>query len=87
MAQAHLYQTTQKQDSKVISEENQPKWGNSPITYHEETLMNIRHFVPDFERRPFTLPQTGDKHHQINKRLDTIVRKPFGSDQNLSQSV
>jgi len=44
-------------------------------------LRKIRSFVPEFERRPFALNQPGNERNRINKRLDTIVRKPFGDDQ------
>ncbi|MFH2122527.1 MAG: DUF932 domain-containing protein [Pseudomonadota bacterium] len=60
---------------------NDPKWFNSPLIFHEGTLKEIRAFVPDFERRPFALTQPGNERTLMNKRLDTIVRRPFGDDQ------
>jgi hypothetical protein len=57
-----------------------PKWFNSPITFHEGTLTDIRKHIPAFERRPFGLPLTGGETLRMNERLDTIVRLPFGND-------
>jgi hypothetical protein len=62
--------------------DTRPKWFNSPVTFHEGTLSDIRRHIPDFERRSFSLPQSGNEMTRINDRLDTIVRKPFGQDQN-----
>ena len=61
---------------------NQPKWFNSPVTFHEGTLKDIGVYIPSFERRPFSLTQPGNERTLMNTRLDTIVRKPFGDDQN-----
>lgn len=60
-----------------------PKWLNSPVTFHKGTLMEIRQHVPTFERRSFALTQPGNELTRLNERLDTIVRLPFGEDQNL----
>jgi len=62
--------------------DTRPKWFNSPVTFHEGTLSDIRRHIPDFERRGFSLTQSGNEMTRINDRLDTIVRKPFGQDQN-----
>jgi len=62
--------------------DTRPKWFNSPVTFHEGTLSDIRRHIPDFERRSFVLTQSGNEMTRINDRLDTIVRKPFGQDQN-----
>jgi len=59
-----------------------PKWFNSPITFHQGALSDIRKHIPTFERRRFSLTQPGGKHLCINQRLDTIVRMPFGDDKN-----
>jgi hypothetical protein len=45
-------------------------------------LENVRTFVPDFERRAFAITQPSNEYSRLNERLDTIVRKPFGADQN-----
>lgn len=60
---------------------NDQKWFNSPLSFHEGTLQEIRPFIPDFEGRPFALTQPGYKRTLMNTRLDTIVRRPFGDDQ------
>jgi hypothetical protein len=60
---------------------NHPKWFNSPLSFHEGTLKEIRPFIPDFERRPFALTQPDNERTLMNTRLDTIVRRPFGVDQ------
>ncbi len=65
----------------VVFDDGQPKWFNSPVSFQEGTLKDIRAFVPEFERRPFALTQPGNEHSRINGRLDTIVRRPFGDDQ------
>lgn len=68
----HQPQTT---DSKT-----RPKWFNSPVTFHEDTLTEIRAHVPSFERRGFGLTQPENERSRLNERLDTIVRLPFGED-------
>ncbi|MBP8963396.1 MAG: DUF932 domain-containing protein [Opitutaceae bacterium] len=60
--------------------DRQPKWFNSPVTSHEGTLTDIRKHIPAFERRPFGLPLAEGEIVCPNKRLDTIVRLPFGED-------
>jgi len=59
------------------------KWFNSPITFHEGDLTEIRNHIPAFERRAFGLSEQGDEKCRPNARLDTIVRLPFGDDKNL----
>ena len=71
MIQAHLSST----------ENSRHKWFNSPVSFHEGSLKEIRAFVPEFERRAFAITQPGNEYSQINERLDTIVRKPFRDDQ------
>ena len=66
----------------MTTEIDQPKWFNSPVSYHQGTLKDIGSCVPEFERRAFALTQPDNGHSLINKRLDTIVRRPFGNDQN-----
>lgn len=60
--------------------DNTEKWFNAPVTVHEGTLTEIRSHIPDFERRCFSLTQPDYNQTQMNKRLDTIVRKPFGNE-------
>lgn len=60
--------------------DRRPKWFNSPVTFYEGTLTDIRIHIPAFERRPFRLPQAEGETLCPNKRLDTIVRLPFGED-------
>lgn len=67
--------------SDVINADDQPKWFNSPVRFHKGTLKSIAEFVPEFERRAFALTQPGNERSRLNERLDTIVRRPFGSDQ------
>jgi hypothetical protein len=64
------------------SEDNGLKWFNSPVTFHEGTLQEIGAYLPEFERRSFALTQPGNERSLMNKRLDTIVRRPFGDDPN-----
>lgn len=66
---------TQTTDSNT-----RPKWFNSPVTFHEGTLTEIRAHVPSFERRGFGLTQPENERSRLNERLDTIVRLPFGDD-------
>jgi hypothetical protein len=58
----------------------QPKWFNSPVTYHNGNLTDIRNHIPVFERHGFGLAQADNQLSKPNKRLDTIVRRPFGDD-------
>lgn len=44
------------------------------------TLTDIRAYIPAFERRGFSLTQSGDERTCLNERLDTIVRLPFRED-------
>ena len=67
---------------RMLFPDTRPKWFNSLVTFHEGTLSDIRRHIPDFERRSFALTQPGKESSRINERLDTIVRKPFGQDQN-----
>lgn len=60
--------------------DTRPKWFNSPVTFHEGTLADIRKHIPTFERRSFGLTQPGDERPRVNEHLDTIVRLPFGGD-------
>lgn len=56
------------------------KWFNSPVTFHEGSLIEIRDHIPTFERRGLALTQPDNVHSRMNERLDTIVRMPFGED-------
>ena len=58
-----------------------PKWFNSLITHHSGSLADIRQHIPDFERRPFAMPQPSGNSSRLNENLDTIVRCPFAKDQ------
>lgn len=60
---------------------DEQKWFNSPVTFCEGSLSEIRQHVPSFERRRFGLTQPNERWSRLNKRLDTIVRQPFGEDQ------
>jgi hypothetical protein len=60
--------------------DRRPKWFNSPVTFHEGTLADIRQHLPTFERRGFSLPQPINEYSRLNEGLDTIVRLPFGKD-------
>ena len=62
-------------------EETGAKWFNSPVYFYKGKLSEMRHYIPDFERRSFELTQPGNKSARLNERLDTIVRRPFGDDQ------
>lgn len=68
--------------TQTADEDTQPKWFNSPVTFHAGTLADIRQHIPAFERRGFSLTQPGNERFRPNKRLDTIVRLPFAEDQN-----
>jgi len=57
-----------------------PKWFNSPVSFHEGTLTEVRRYIPTFERRGFGLTQYGNEQSHLNERLDMIVRLPFGTD-------
>ena len=66
--------------TQTADEQHRPKWFNSPVTFHEGTLNEIRTHIPVFERRGFGLTQPGNEQSRLNERLDTIVRLPFGED-------
>ncbi|MBT3193741.1 MAG: DUF932 domain-containing protein [Verrucomicrobia bacterium] len=68
------------QPTGAPEEEATPKWGNSPVTFHEGTLAEIRQYIPQFERRGFGLSLQGNEQCRMNQRLDTIVRLPFHDD-------
>lgn len=57
------------------------KWLGSPVRAYADTLANIGRWIPSFERRVFGLEQRGDELFRLNERLDTVVRRPSGTDQ------
>jgi hypothetical protein len=63
-----------------LDEETQRHWRNSPVTVHAGTLSAVRERIPMFERRRFVLAESSGESFSENKRLDTIVRRPFGED-------
>lgn len=63
-----------QQQMGIFGEE--PKWFNSPVTVHEGTLTDISQFIPDCHRQDFALGNNA--RFSANKRLDMIIRKPFG---------
>jgi hypothetical protein len=69
--------------TQASDEDARPKWFNSPVTFHEGSLAEIRQYVPVFERRDFGLTQQGNERFRPNARLDTIVRLPFRDDETL----
>jgi hypothetical protein len=71
---------SQNNQRQVANGDIRPKWFNSPVTFHEGTLTEIRAHIPSFERRGFGLTQPGNERSRLNERLDTIVRLPFGED-------
>lgn len=70
----------QRHQMQRVGTDTSPKWFNSPVTIHKGTLADIHKLIPDFERRPFSLPLAGGETLRMNERLDTIVRGPFGED-------
>lgn len=73
-----------KSEKQQIADPNTlPKWFNSPVTIHKGKLGEMRTHLPVFERRSFGITQPGNKQTRLNERFDTIVRLPFGDDQNL----
>jgi len=66
--------------TQTTGSKTRPKWFNSPVTFHEGTLTEIRAHIPTFERRGFGLTQPENMRSRLNERLDTIVRLPFGED-------
>ena len=68
------------QQRQAADGDTRPKWFNSPVTFHEGTLTDIRKHIPAFERRGFALTQADNERSRMNERLDTIVRLPFGDD-------
>lgn len=62
--------------------DTRPKWFNSPLSFYEGALSDIGRRIPDFERGTFALGQPEGELTWINKRLDTIVRKPTIDDPN-----
>jgi hypothetical protein len=57
------------------------KWHASPTKVYKGEFGAIRLLVPEFERRSFGLRQPCNPYSRLNERLDMIVRKPFGGDQ------
>lgn len=52
------------------------KWFNSPLMVFNGSLEEVKRFIPDFERQPFSLGEGLPAH----KRLETIIRKPTPTD-------
>lgn len=75
-----ILQHTRTED---LEADARPKWFNSPVTFHEGSLTEIRNHIPAFERRDFGLSEQGNEKFRPNARLDTIVRLPFAEDKNL----
>lgn len=73
-----IYSRAQEQ----ANPETLPKWFNSPVSFYQERLSDIGSYIPEFERRTFSLGQPGEKCTRINERLDMIVRKPTKADPN-----
>jgi len=61
-------------------ETHQPKWFNSPVTYHEGPIAELSQKLPTFERRGFGLAMTDPQFARLNQRLDTVVRQPSPDD-------
>jgi hypothetical protein len=68
------------EQERAADEDTRPKWFNSPVSFHEGTLANIRQHIPAFERRSFGLTQPDNESSRLNERLDTIIRLPFDDD-------
>ena len=68
--------------SRRPDSDNSPKWFSSPVTFRQGTLYDVRSYIPEFERRSFSLAQPGGEYTILNTRLDTIVRLPFQGDGN-----
>lgn len=73
--------TLRTQHAPAADGDTRPKWFNSPVTWYEGTLAEVRQHIPAFERRSFGLTQPDNESSRLNERLDTIVRLPFGDDQ------
>jgi hypothetical protein len=73
-----MFQRTQQTPSPNRWAE--PKWFNSPVSFHTGTLSDIHRYIPTFERRDFAVARSSDEHFRMNERLDTIVRLPFRED-------
>jgi hypothetical protein len=69
-----------RHQAQRVGADTRPKWFNSPVTYHEGSLTDIRKHIPAFERRGFALTQADNERSRLNEHLDTIVRLPFGED-------
>jgi hypothetical protein len=66
--------------SLPVPETHQPKWFNSPMTYHAGPIAELRQKLPTFERRGFGLAMTDPQFARLNQRLDTVVRLPSRGD-------
>ena len=71
---------TKRTNQPQLSLSPPPKWFNSLVSFFSGTLSEIGPHLPEFERRPFALPQFETKLTRINERLDMIIRRPFGKD-------
>ena len=56
---------------QVLFRDSEPreKWFNSPVTFYEGNLVDIRDHVPKFERRGFGLTQADNQISRLNERL------------------
>jgi Domain of unknown function (DUF932) len=68
------------QQTQAADGDTHPKWFNSPVSFHEGTLTDVRRHIPVFERRSFGLIQPDNESSRLNEHLDTIVRLPLGDD-------
>jgi hypothetical protein len=64
----------------LSGQDQESKWFNSPVRFYEGSLKDIPQHVPDFDRQDFTLGNKSEQPNLPNARLDTIIRKPFGTE-------
>lgn len=62
----------------TVTSESASKWFNSPAFFHKGTVDQVKEYIPDVERRSFSLTQPDNTYTSLNNRLDMIVRKPHG---------
>ena len=63
--------------------DQQPKWGNAPVTVYKGRIGDIRPRLPFFERQPFALHLSAQSPQIINPYLDMIVRQPAQDDKRI----
>ena len=75
-------QVNNQRNRRTVEDRAHPaKWYNSPVVVRGGSLAELAPAVPEFERRSLGITQPGEIRSRLNERLDMIVRRPHGIDQ------